>query len=155
MTYDWEPRFWAKVEKGEGLFDCWLWTSSQSNGYGQMSVKTSDKGWRPLYAHRLVYELLVGPIPEGLTLDHLCRNRACVNPAHLEPVTNRENILRGESPPARNARKTHCAKGHPLSGSRCRPCARAYRNEHRRLHGRSDWPRKNAGVMVRPFTVSP
>jgi hypothetical protein len=60
----------------------------------------------------LVYELLVGPVGADLTLDHLCRNRACVNPDHLEPVTIAVNVLRGESPPARNARKTHCPQGH-------------------------------------------
>ncbi len=83
-------------------------------------------------AHRRVYELLRGPIPEGLTLDHLCRERSCVNPDHLEPVTFRENIRRGQSPPGINSRMTHCKNGHPLSGDnirietsggrRCRTC---------------------------------
>ena len=66
-------------------------------------------------AHRFSYELHVGPIPTGLTLDHLCRNTLCVNPAHLEPVTMRENILRGYSPSANGARATHCPHGHPYN----------------------------------------
>ena len=71
---------------------------------------TSQRGRR---LHRAIYEKFVGPIPDGLTIDHLCRNRLCVNPAHLEPVTLAANVLRGESLPAKNARKTHCPKGHP------------------------------------------
>lgn len=67
-------------------------------------------------SHRYSYEELIGPVPTGLTLDHLCRNRACVNPSHLEPVTHRVNILRGESPSAKNAVKTHCPAGHRLAG---------------------------------------
>lgn len=87
--------------------ECWPWTGAmQGQGYGQYG--------KPMrLAHRISYEFFVGPIPEGLTLDHLCRNRQCVNPSHLEPVTRGENVLRGESLPARNARKTHCPKGHP------------------------------------------
>jgi len=83
-------------------------------------------------AHRISYELLKGDIPEGLDLDHLCRNRGCVNPDHLEPVTRKENLLRGNTIPAKHARKTHCPQGHEYtkgntfiskSGSRhCRKC---------------------------------
>jgi hypothetical protein len=83
-----EERVWAKVEKTEG---CWLWTAAISpNGYGKFMVSG-----RPVNAHRLVYQLTVGPIPDGLDLDHLCRVRHCVNPDHLEPVTRSENLLRG------------------------------------------------------------
>lgn len=79
------------------------------NGYGEMGI-----GRKVFLAHRVAYELFVGPIPDGMTLDHKCRERACVNPDHLEPVTNRENILRGISPSAQNAHATHCTQGHPF-----------------------------------------
>lgn len=77
------------------------------NGYWRITIE----GQR-VYAHRHAYEQANGPIPDGLVLDHLCRNRWCCNPDHLEPVTNEENIRRGESPPARNARKLLCPEGH-------------------------------------------
>jgi hypothetical protein len=128
-----QDRFWEKVEKTE---TCWLWTAAKNDqGYGH--IKVSDGEWA--YAHRLAYELLVGPIPEGLELDHLCRVRNCLNPAHLEPVTGRENVLRSTSPTAINARKTHCPRGHeysaentyytPREGHRqCRACIVIRRN---------------------------
>ena len=77
------------------------------NGYGHFSIKHKFR-----LAHRVAYELSVGPIPEGLTIDHLCRNHLCVNPAHLEPTTQRVNILRGTGPSALNAVKTACLRGH-------------------------------------------
>lgn len=118
-----EERFWAKVEKSEG---CWTWAAScYSNGYGRF-----DYG----LAHRIAYELVVGEIPEGLDLDHLCRNRRCVNPAHLEPVTRRENLMRGRTLVAAKAGQTHCKHGHEFTeenthirpnGTRsCRECSR-------------------------------
>ncbi len=126
-----EERFWAKVQKTD---TCWLWTAGLAHGYG--SFRLID---RAVYAHRMAYELMVGPIPEGLHLDHLCRVTNCVNPEHLEPVTCRENNLRGISPAAVNAAKTHCPQGHqysaentyenPNSGRRlCRACQRVSSN---------------------------
>lgn len=91
---------------------CWEWTAyvDPRTGYGH-----SNLNGRISTAHRIVYELLVGPIPEGLVLDHLCRNRGCVNPAHLEPVTDKENLLRGEGPTAKKAAQVTCIKGHPFN----------------------------------------
>jgi HNH endonuclease len=97
------------IEKTDG---CWLWKGHRlAGGYGQVSMNDKMK-----LAHRVVYEAFRGPIPEGLQLDHLCRNRGCVNPDHLEPVTQRVNTLRGLTLPAENSAKTHCKHGHPLSG---------------------------------------
>jgi hypothetical protein len=99
------PRIAAKIDRTP---DCWVWTGASSRGYGQVSVAGRI---RP--AHVVVYEALVGPVGEGLQLDHLCRNRLCVNPAHLEPVTPRLNTLRNTGPSAANAVKEQCPKGHP------------------------------------------
>lgn len=106
-------RFWSKVDKSSPV-GCWMWTASviQANGYGQFNAGP-HKGM--MLAHRFAYELMVGPIPDGLQLDHLCRNKLCVNPDHLEPVSQRVNILRSESFPAVNARKTHCTHGHEFT----------------------------------------
>lgn len=94
-------RFWEKVDKSD---ECWIWTASlDRHGYGQF--KLSGKMLR---AHRVAYELMVGVIPDGLVIDHLCRNRACVRPDHLEPVAPIENVRRGE-----RANLTHCRNGHP------------------------------------------
>jgi hypothetical protein len=81
-------RFWEKVDKSG---ECWLWQAGKCAGYGRFFVP----GSRPVPAHRWAYEALVGPIPDGLVIDHLCRNPACVNPAHMEPVTIVENVRRG------------------------------------------------------------
>lgn len=109
-------RFWSKVSL-EPNTGCWLWTGTLRNGdgYGCFRLSKKDFGTRRLVqAHRLCYQQLVGPIPTGLTLDHLCRARRCVNPAHLEPVTNAENIGRGNA--GWRGAKTHCPKGHPYAG---------------------------------------
>ena len=126
-------RFWEKVSKGDG---CWDWKSCKTvSGYGAFSV-----GNKMQYAHRYSYEDFVGPIPAGLQLDHLCRNRGCVNPAHLEPVSQKVNLLRGMSPPALNSRKDSCSRGHeytventyryPDGSRKCRTCRDEYRREY-------------------------
>jgi hypothetical protein len=91
---------------------CWEWTGLRNSaGYGLIR-----SGQRRLMAHRALYEFLVDPVPEGLEMDHLCRNRKCVNPDHLEPVTHRVNMLRGQTLPAANVAKTECPRGHPYDG---------------------------------------
>lgn len=121
------PRFWENVVKG-ARDGCWIWTAAlDRDGYGRCR---RDGGKR---AHRVAYEELIGPIPEGLVIDHLCRVRACVNPAHLEPVANLDNLMRGQTLAAINAAKTHCPRGHEYTsentqrksnGSRiCRTCS--------------------------------
>ena len=102
-------RFWVKVEANKS--GCWDWTACKiKGGYGMI-------GWhgKVVLAHRLAYQVLDSPIPSGLELDHLCRNTSCVNPAHLEPVTHKENIRRGAwAIHARGA--TYCRHGHALEG---------------------------------------
>ncbi len=110
---------------------CWEWTGPTLNGYG---TAYSPAAQNRRMAHRVVYEALVGEIPDGMVLDHLCRNPLCVNPDHLELVTQIENLLRGSGTRAgENTRKTHCKRGHPFDetnthwhrGERiCRACAR-------------------------------
>jgi hypothetical protein len=111
---------------------CWLFLAGRdSKGYGRLRHAGVIA-----YAHRLSYETFVAPIPDGLTIDHLCRVHCCINPRHLEAVSNRENILRGTSPTARRAAQTHCSHGHVFDeantgGKRghrvCRTCHRLWR----------------------------
>ena len=90
---------------------CWEWDGSRNaGGYGQLSVDGRNR-----MAHRVVYELLVGPIPDGMQIDHLCKTRQCVNPGHMEVVTCRENLMRGDTIQAENAGKTHCRHGHEFT----------------------------------------
>ena len=102
-------RFLAKIVASPN--GCWIWQAAiKSDGYGVFWVNG-----RTVRAHRFAYEMFVGPIPDGLQTDHLCRNRNCVNPAHLEPVTNQENFRRGEGGKHKRD-KTHCPQGHPYAG---------------------------------------
>lgn len=131
-----ERKFWARVNRGSDI-ECWLWTAGQrSTGYGSF-----HNGEKNVSAHRFAYEMQVGPIPHGMVLDHLCRTRLCVNPSHLEPITNAENVLRGVGHTAINARKSHCNKGHeytpsntytrPGGGRTCITCRREWDRQRR------------------------
>lgn len=105
--------FMAKVAIGHGG-GCWFWLGDKDErlGYGRCS-----RYGRKIMAHRESYSLFIGPVPPGLELDHLCKNRACVRPDHMEPVTHAENILRGDTFQARNAAKSACDNGHPFDSS--------------------------------------
>jgi hypothetical protein len=125
----------TRVDRTTG---CWKWTGTiLSRGYGQYYVGGGQKNRIQLLAHRFAYEVLIGPIPSDLTIDHLCRNRACVNPLHMEVVTRGENVLRGIGTSAVNKRKKKCIHGHAFTDANtyrppgnpnqrmCRECLRA------------------------------
>lgn len=124
-------RFWSKVEATEG---CWPWHGSLlKKGYGLFSLGGRAAG--ATLAHIFAYREAYGAVPVGLQLDHTCRNRACVNPHHLEPVTAQVNVLRGVGRAAVNAKKTHCIHGHEFTpentgrqtnGRMCMTCRREY-----------------------------
>jgi hypothetical protein len=143
---DLTERFLAKITTDERT-GCWLWTGYvMPNGYAQFNI-----GRRHIYAHRWAYERWVGPIPEGAQIDHVrergCVHRHCANPAHLEPVSNRENAKRG-----RWGRTTHCPAGHPydetntyiIPGTGARQCRECKRDAHRRETERRRGARANA-----------
>ncbi len=150
-------RFWSKTEPREN--GCIEWTGCRSHGYGRF--RCNGRLWG---AHRFAYEVTLGPIPEGLVLDHLCRNTACVNPSHLEPVTDQINFLRGIAPTAIAVRLNRCFNGHEFTVEntkttatglrRCRICAKVanrrsqlLRTERRRnLRAVIQAQRKEAGT---------
>jgi hypothetical protein len=135
-----EDRFWPKVVVG----DCWEWTAGRSaDGYGIFAF--GEKRGSSETAHRVAWKMLVGAIPEGTELDHLCRNRACVNPDHLEPVTHADNMRRafcGEI----HARKTHCPQGHEYTDEN------TYRNAGKR-HCRKCMKTRSAAYTARQRMV--
>lgn len=136
-----KERFWIRVHKTKvpskrckrlNIGPCWLWTGATQKGYG--AIGEGGRGGKMLRAHRVCYEFKHGPIPRKLDLDHLCRIRLCVRPSHLEPVTRRVNLLRGDTIAARKAAQTECIRGHSFdkkntyiatNGTRkCRECHR-------------------------------
>lgn len=136
-----EERFWDRVDKNgpphpDLKTPCWLWIGAlDRDGYGLFGPEVGANH----RAHRFSYTLAKGEIPEGLQLDHLCKVRNCVNPEHCEPVTGKENTLRGDGITARNAQKTHCPKGHPYdilgtypNGGSFRGCKRCNREKTQR-----------------------
>ena len=147
-----QERFDSKLLPGPG--DCWGWSGAvdESNGYARFSIKTA-RGWRFAYAHRVAYEIYIAEIPPGLVIDHLCRNCACVNPWHMEPVTNGENVRRAwlvsQTWPPPNWAFTadwdgRCHRGHLITPEtivirkngkqECRTCVRA-RDRARNVNG--------------------
>lgn len=134
-----EERFWAFVIKTPF---CWVWRAPHPSGYGFLRVDGKKRA-----AHRWLFERTVCLVPQGFELDHLCRNRACVRPDHLEIVTRRENVLRGDAPSARAVRTNHCKRGHAFDeantyirsdgGRQCRTCDRLR------------WPEKKARKTAR------
>jgi hypothetical protein len=146
-----EQRFWRKLEQNgpipahrPDLGRCWIWKGSiDSMGYGRFRAKS------PQYTktHRFSFELHYGPMPPQLQTDHLCRNHACANPAHLEAVTCRQNVMRGKALSASNAKKSHCKRGHPFTkentklnsdgGRICITCVRKYDREWKKAKATS------------------
>lgn len=128
-------RIFSKIHRSTDRFyngsPCWEWTASifPKTGYGQYRIP----GIRGCLAHRVLYELFVEPVPPHLVCDHLCKNTICVNPAHLEPVRQRINLIRGESFSGVNMRKTHCIHGHPFNGSNLLLYRRKSNNSLRRI----------------------
>ncbi len=136
-----EERFWSKVRFGPS---CWVWQGAKKLGYGQFRL--DGRHGKIVQAHRYAYEFCVGLIPVGLQLDHLCRVPSCVNPDDLEVVTSRENTLRGVSPSAQAARRTHCPQGHPydqentyVSPQGVRECRECNRRRCRDWYAKRVW----------------
>lgn len=152
-----EQRLWAKVTIA-GSNECWIWNGAKCRlGYGRIWVGDAFGKPRCRGAHEIAWESKYGPVPNGKELDHLCRNSSCVNPAHLEPVTHRENLLRSPFFRFKNHVDQVCSKGHKLTPEntltiknrktgvvtrRCRICHREIMQRHYDLHLKRDFPNR-------------
>lgn len=147
-------RFWSCVVKDE-VTGCWLWQRYLVKGYGQFSVTRGER----VYAHRFAWELLRGPIPDGLTIDHLCKVTACCNPSHLEPVTQAENTRRSWDESGIDPSRALCPNGHPWVGGdlyatpagdrQCRACRREADARYRERRRGADTPLRPRGARRR------
>lgn len=134
-----EEQFWESVNRSSKVA-CWTWMRGTSHGYGEAFIQ----GRGLVLAHRYAYEKAIGPIPENKCIDHLCRNKACINPAHLEIVTRGENVLRGVGLAAQNARKKNCPKcggkyelwTSPSTGKSRRQCRHCVRKSDRDFYAK-------------------
>lgn len=142
-TEDVRSRFMRYVRPSAS--GCWLWSGGITRGYARFNVKGADGAWQARLAHRIAYEIHKSPIPEGMVIDHLCRQKNCVNPDHLEAVTQMENVLRGTAPNAVAVRHNTCQRGHPRTpettyttragGVLCRICRQQWFAAKRRAQG--------------------
>lgn len=139
VTEEQKRRFMALVNIRPGM--CWLWKGNHSKGYGRFLVQSADQ--QTIASHRFAYLAFVGKIPEGLELDHLCRNTRCCNPEHVEPVTREENLRRSDVALGIRSAATHCASGHEFTKANTyirtsgrRACKECNRRRHQSTRGR-------------------
>jgi hypothetical protein len=163
MTYpeDWfQAKILDRLTNTDQPDACWEWTGATNGAAGYGHIYSRGHGYP--YVHRVTYEHLIGPIPAGLHIDHLCRNPRCANPRHLEPVTRRVNGLRGATFAADHASRSHCPKGHPLAGDNLVPsnlvrgrrkCATCQRAHLATQHAAIKEARNALGLTQRAYTT--